>query len=175
MVEIIEKLKDMDLKEILGYAIGSEEAANKYYTDLAQTISPELAAIKFENLAKEEKTHKKALLNVFKKHFGNEAYKVPKGLPPLESSANADDVRTLIQALETAMKNEQNAHRVYTHLALQDKEHEGLFKYLADMEMGHYDVLRREKDSYEGHVITDSKRGERLPKDLWAELFKFQY
>jgi len=147
-----EKLKSLSLKEIIGYAIASEEAANKYYTDLSKEVS-QLTAHRFENLARDEAMHKKILLNLHKALFNEEKYVVPEGLPPFESSVDASNVANLISALETAMLNEQNAHKVYKFLAEHHKKHRMIFEYLATMERGHYETLKAEKELYEDKVL----------------------
>ncbi len=171
MIEIVEELKKLSLKEILGYAIESEEAAKLYYLELAKN-APELAAIRFENLSREEEKHKIAVQDVYKKRFGGEKYTLPKDLPPLESSVKVTTVTSLIHALETAMQNEYNAQRVYKYLATQEKEHKDLFKYLATMERGHYDVLRSEKESYEDHLTERPEARNMHPRDLLLEMFR---
>jgi rubrerythrin len=169
MTKLVDELKNLSLKELLGYAIGSEEAAKKYYTSLAETIPHELAAIKFRNIAKEEESHRKAVLKVYKDHVGDENYTVPKDLPPLESSVEVTTVMSLIEALEISMKNERNAYDVYFHLAKEKKEYKKIFEYLANAEMGHYEVLKMEKKSYEGPVREDPKIRGKLLQDIWAE------
>jgi rubrerythrin len=172
MIEIVEELKKLGLKEILGYAIESEKAANAYYMELARN-APGLAATRLENLAREEEMHRKTVQAIYEKNFGDESYRVPENLPPLESSVTVDTVTSLIHALETAMQNEYTAYRVYRYLATQEKEHKDLFKYLASMEKGHYEIVRDEKDTYEGHIIENPKIRDMTPHDAWLETFGF--
>jgi len=146
-----EKLKTLSLNEIIGYAIASEEAANKYYLDLSKKVS-ELVAFRFENLAKDEEMHRKMLLELHKELFGNENYIVPMGFPPFESSAKIKNVANLIVALGNAILNEYNAYKVYKYLAMHHKEHKSLFEYLAVMEHGHHGALKAEKELYEKRV-----------------------
>ncbi len=167
MIEIVEKLKDMDLKEILGYAIGSEEAAKEYYTSLAERIAHELAATKFKNIAREEETHKKVLLSLYKKRVGNEKYTVPSNLPPLEGSVDVDNVTSLIHALEIAMQNEYRAYRVYQYLSDTQKEYKDMFTYLANAEKGHHEILNLEKESYERPVMGDPSLLHEKPDEVW--------
>jgi len=173
MIEIVEELEKLSLEEILGYVIESEEAAKKYYLELAKN-APELVATRFENLAREEEMHKKTVSDIYRTRFGDEKYTVPKGLSPLESSVKIDNIITLIEALDNAMRNEYNAHRVYKYLAVQMKEHKKLFAYLADMEMSHYETVKKERDMYEGQIISNPKMQTALPRDLWLETFKIQ-
>ncbi len=171
MMELIEELEKLSLKEILGYAIESEEKAKEYYTELSRD-APELVAIKFENLAKEEEIHKKTVLALYRERFGDELYKIPQNLPPLESPTTVKTITSLIGALEKAMWNEHNAYRVYTYLATKEKPHKDLFTYLATMEKGHYEVLRMEKDTYESHIIEAPHIKGMTLKDLWLEAYR---
>jgi rubrerythrin len=49
-----------------------------------------------------------------------------------------------MEALETGMQNERNAHEIYLYLAKTNPEHRKLFKYLAMTEMGHYEALKQD-------------------------------
>jgi rubrerythrin len=164
-----EILKTLNFREIVGYAIGSEDAANKYYLDLSKKVN-ELTAVRFENLARDEAAHKKVLLDLHKQLFGDENYVMPEGVPPFESSVKVDSVDNLIVALGNAMLNEYNAYKVYKYLAKHHKEHRALFEYLAVMERGHYETLKMEKELYEDRTIVDPKI-KALPAYNWT---KFQ-
>ena len=148
-----EKLQSLDLKEILGYAIASEEAANGFYLVIVRVFDPnELVKNKFESIARDEKLHAKALLNLYKDTFGDENYPVPEGLPPFESVAEVEKLESLIETLVIAMQNEDNAYQIYTHLAKTHPENRKLFKYLAQTEMGHYEILKQEKGFFDEEV-----------------------
>jgi rubrerythrin len=171
MLDIVDQLEKLDLKEILGYAIESEKAAQSFYLDMAKT-APGLAATRLENLAREEEKHEEIAREVYTKKFGDEPYTIPKGLPPLESSVDVDTVTSLIHALETAMKNENNAYRVYRYLANKVSEHKDLFKYLASMEKGHYDIVKAERDNYESRIIEKPSMRNMTPSEFWLEGFR---
>ncbi|MGC1120140.1 MAG: ferritin family protein [Candidatus Methanofastidiosia archaeon] len=172
MIEIFDQLAKLDLKDILGYVIESEKAARAFYLDLAKS-APGLAAIRLENLAREEEKHEKTVREVYKTKFGEKSYTVPKELPPLESSAKVTTVNSLIHALETAMHNEDNAYRVYTYLSNKDKENQKLWKYLASMEKTHYDIVKTEKESYEAQVVESSYLIDKTPGELWMAMYRF--
>ncbi len=173
MIDIFEELEKLDIKDILGYALESEKTAKVYYMKLAKSASG-LAATRLENLAREEEMHEKTVKDVYKKQFGDASYTIPGGLPPLESVVEVDTVTSLIHALETAMKNENNAYRVYTYLAKKLKDHKDLFTYLASMEKGHFDIVKAERDTYESTIIEKPHLKDRTPKDLWMEAFRVQ-
>ncbi|MFO7618140.1 MAG: ferritin family protein, partial [Thermoplasmata archaeon] len=80
----------------------------------------------------------------YKATFGNTKYTIPKGLPPFESVTDVKTVESFMEALETAMKNERNAHDLYMYLAKENKENRKLFKYLAKTELGHYEALKQD-------------------------------
>ncbi|MFO7618281.1 MAG: ferritin family protein, partial [Thermoplasmata archaeon] len=140
-----DKLKKLSMKEILGYAIHSEDMASTYYWTLAKVFNPnDLVKAKFMALSNDEKLHKEALLNLHKSSFGNTKYVIPKGLPPFESVAEIKTVESFMEALSTAMQNEKNAHDIYMYLAKENKKNGKLFKYLAKTELGHYDALKQD-------------------------------
>ncbi|MEW5937774.1 MAG: ferritin family protein [Candidatus Thermoplasmatota archaeon] len=151
-----ERLKELGLKEILGYAIDSEEKAHNFYLDLAKNANVnELVAHRFESIGREELIHKTILLGLHKRLFGDAHYLVPEGLPPLESSVEITTLHSLIETLELAMQNEYNAYKIYTYLFKHHHEHRKLFHSLARREQGHYDALRFEKDLFEEEIMED--------------------
>ena len=164
-----EKLKELSFKEIIGYAIYSEDEANKFYTNLAKGVG-ELVAHRFQGFARDEEMHKRMLLSLHRDQFGDENYIVPKGLPPFEGHDLCCDVPTLIGALEKAMLNEHNAFKVYKFLAKEKKEHKKLFDYLGMMERSHYETLKAEKELYEERALDDTKGLHALSHYEWTRL-----
>lgn len=165
-----ERLKELSVKEILGYAIDSEERAHNFYMDMAKNASVnELVAHRFESIGTEELIHKTMLLGLHKRLFGDAQYVVPEGLPPLESFVEIDTLHALIEALELAMHNEYNAYKVYTYLSKHHHEHRKLFHSLAKREHGHYDAFKCEKELFEDEVMEDPHLRHRalteLPRD----------
>lgn len=162
---MFEQLEKMSLKEVLRYAIASEDAAGNYYRSLVKHLAVnELVSHKFEHLAKEEDLHKKTLVNLYKymfeeeksdESYGVKGYVFPKGLPPLEGAIKVKNVDNLIQALEIAMQSEDRAFNVYMFLAKRHKEHRQLFERLAMLEQGHYHIVKIEKQLCEGVVMED--------------------
>jgi rubrerythrin len=148
-----EQLKELNLKEIIGYAIGSEDAASNFYWMIVKVFEPnDLVRHKFESIARDEELHMKALLDLHEDAFGDRNYTVPDGLPPFESVVEVERVESLIEALNIAMENEMSANKVYIFLAREHKDHRKLFKYLAQTEMGHYNVLKQEKGFFDEEV-----------------------
>jgi len=147
--DLKKKLKALSLKEILGYAIHSEDVASTYYWALAKIFEPnDLVKAKFLALSNDEKLHKMALLNLYKSQFGSEKYVVPEGLPPFESVADVKTVDSFMEAIELSMQNERNAHDIYKFLASENPKHRRLFNYLAITEMGHYQALKQDHNFF---------------------------
>jgi rubrerythrin len=169
-----ENLKSLDLKEIIGYAIGSEEAANNFYWMIVKVFEPnDLVKHKFESIARDEELHMRALLNLHEDIFGDKNYTVPDGLPPFESVAEVERVDSLVEALNIAMENEISANKVYTYLASQHREHRKLFRYLAQTEMGHYNVLKEEKGFFDEEVSGQQEYGKLSVKEAYrSPMFK---
>ncbi|MFW6040749.1 MAG: ferritin-like domain-containing protein [Thermoplasmatota archaeon] len=147
-----EKLKTISFKEILGYSIEGEEDAYKAYMTLAEKMEG-LVSERFKSLARDEKMHKKELLKLHEKEFGDQDYILPEDeedLPPHEGAMiKVNNVQNLIDALDKSMKAEYNAYRIYKYLADNKVKYATLFEYLAVMEKGHYETLKAEKSLYE--------------------------
>ncbi|MCK4757231.1 MAG: ferritin family protein [Thermoplasmata archaeon] len=159
-----EELKDLSLKELIGYAIFSEQEAAKFYRHLVKDMDKDsLVAHKFESLAKDEDMHKWVLQDLYRETFGDENWSFPEGLTPFESIVEIETMDSLIEALNAAMQNEYNAFKVYKYMAKTQKDHRKLFKYLSHFEHGHYDVLKREKEHFEDAMMDEPhKRHEPL-------------
>jgi len=105
--------------EVLDFAIGQEEEAAQFYTDLAGRMDrPWMSAI-FRSFAQEEMGHKKKLLEIKsgKLLMAEEKkvldLKLSDYLVDAELSAHMD----YQQALLVAMKKEKKAFKIYTDLA----------------------------------------------------------
>ena len=132
------------VNNILDFAISEEEAAAKFYTDLAMKMEREWMQKVFEDFAKEEEGHKEKLLTV-------KAGKIPlltdKAVMDLKIGDYLVDVEPEVQgqdldyqqALILAMKKEKAAFKLYTDLAGQteEKDYRNLFLALAQEEAKH--------------------------------------
>lgn len=149
-----EELKDLGLKELIAYAIFSEQEAAKAYRHMVKDIDKDsLVAHKFETIAKDEDMHKWVLQDLYRETFGDDQWAFPEGLQPFETIVEIETVGSLIEAIEAAMQNEYNAYKVYKYMAKTHKDHRKLFKYLSHFEHGHYDVLKREKEHFEDEMM----------------------
>jgi rubrerythrin len=108
--------------EVLDFAIGEEEAAAQFYTDLAAKMEHPWMRENFEQFAKEEEGHKAKLLDVKKgkvRLFSDKQVldlKIGDYLVPVaaDSSPATLDYQ---QALILAMKKEKAAFKLYSDLA----------------------------------------------------------
>ncbi|MFC1836665.1 ferritin family protein [Thermodesulfobacteriota bacterium] len=143
--------------EVLDFAIGQEEEAFQFYTDLAGKFDRPWMKEVFEGFALEEKGHKKKLMEV----------KAGKTLQPAKGKVldlkladylvDVDPNKELDyqDALVLAMKKEKSAFKMYTNLAgtTDDENLKQLFLRLAQEEAKH--KLRFEIE-YDEYVMTEN-------------------
>ncbi|MFP4050168.1 MAG: ferritin family protein [Thermoplasmata archaeon] len=168
-MNMYDKLDSYSFKELLGYSIEAEKAANEYYNKFSEAAIGELMGERFKSLARDEEIHKDALLRIHKEEFGDEDYEVPVGddLPPSETKFKFQGVMNMIDSLEKAVINENSAKRIYKYLAKRENKYASEFEYLALMEKGHAESLRSEKEMLEGKIVNQpDKRGASV-KEFW--------
>ncbi|GAB6101806.1 hypothetical protein JCM16138_10290 [Thermococcus atlanticus] len=141
MEDVLEKLAGLSPREILGYAIASEEDAKRFYEHLASKSGALLGEF-FRTLAKAEEGHRAILLRLHESLFGDTDYTVPEGIPFAETSVDVETVANLIEAMRVALVNEKTAERIYSHLSEILPEHRGIFGFLAAQERAHYASIR---------------------------------
>ena len=141
MDDSVDKLIKLSPREIVGYAIASEEDAKRFYEALASKSGALLRDF-FRELAKAEEGHRTILLKLHESLFGDTDYTVPEGIPFAETSVNVDTVANLIEAMRVALVNEKTAERIYNHLGKILFEYRGIFGFLAAQERAHYASIR---------------------------------
>jgi rubrerythrin len=151
----MEQWKSVD--EILDFAIGQEEQAAQFYTDLSGRMDRPWMSKIFSDFAKEEEGHKRKLLDV---KAGKQLAPVEKQVIDLKIGDYLVDVEPsphmdYQQALILAMKKEKKAFKMYTDLAsIADNENvRNLFSALAQEEAKH--KLRFEIE-YDDFVMTEN-------------------
>ena len=170
--DIKNKLGSLSLKEIIGYSIHSEDVASTFYWTLANIFKPnDLVKAKFEALANDEKLHMEALLHLHESTFGDKNYVIPEGLPPFESVVDVHNVETFMEAIQTAMQNEQNAYETYTMMAEMHKDHRKLFKYLALTEKGHYETIKQDLEFFQQEINDEPDIKSRSLGEVYARPF----
>lgn len=135
----MEQWKSVD--EILDFAIGQEEQAYQFYTEMAGKMQRAWMKDIFENFAKEELGHKKKLTEV---KSGKSLMKSEKKVLDLKISDYITDVEPSSQndyqeALVIAMKKEKKAFKMYNDLAeaTDDDNLKSIFLSLAQEEAKH--------------------------------------
>lgn len=154
MDEILDKLVKFPLREIIGYAIASEDDAKAFYEHLASRTGGLLREF-FQTLAKAEDSHKETLLRLHETLFGDTDYTVPEGIPFAETSIRVDTVANLVEAMRVALLSEKTAERIYTHLEKRLPEHRIIFGFLAAQERSHYASIKSHVEYLED--VTESK------------------
>ena len=151
----MEQWKSVD--EILDFAIGQEEQAAQFYTDLSGRMDRPWMSKIFSDFAKEEEGHKRKLLDV---KAGKQLAPVEKQVIDLKIGDYLVDVEPsphmdYQQAIILAMKKEKKAFKMYTDLAsIADNENvRNLFSALAQEEAKH--KLRFEIE-YDDFVMTEN-------------------
>ena len=138
--------------EILDFAVGQEEQAAQFYTDLAARMERPWMTKIFEGFAREEMGHKRLLLEVKagKRLLSAERkvldLKIGDYLVDTEPSADMDYQDALI----VAMKKEKKAFKMYTDLAeaTDDENLQTTFLSLAQEEAKHKLRFEIEYDDY---------------------------
>jgi len=143
--------------EVLDFAIGNEEMAAQFYTDMAAKMKKAWMKKTFEDFAKEEKGHKKKLKAV---KAGKLMVKSEKKVMDLKigdylTNAEVSPDMDYQDALILAMKAEKAAFKLYSDLAdsVGDKGVKETFLALAQEEAKH--KLRFEIE-YDEHVMTEN-------------------
>lgn len=145
-----------EYKKIISDAIIKEEESYLFYTDVAKESKDKNISSIFENLAKDELSHKALLegyLSDSAKSFKFDTtadYKIAESLdtPNLSIDMKPADAITL------AMKKEEDAMNLYTEFAnlSTDEEQKKVFLNLARMEQGHKTKL---EDLYVGMAFVE--------------------
>jgi rubrerythrin len=147
--EVVEALSKLSYREALAYWIEGEREEAKFYRELARRardlgLGEELVKT-FEKLAQDSLNHATELEVEFRKTYGD----VPRSsLPPLEVLPVLDEFERadqLEEVLKAAMDSELIAHESYRLLAekVDDERLKALYSKLAEVERGHYELLRR--------------------------------
>ena len=140
------------LEDLLLTAIKSEVDSKTLYTTLAHQVKNDLLKDKLTFLAKEEDNHRAYLTTLYTQHFPNKRLTLPTTTPvPLPTIPITDEDIPLSTVLGHAMKAETAAQAFYQALAptLTDPKTQHMIRYFADMEHGHYELLKIEQQAME--------------------------
>lgn len=163
--EIVGRLKNKSVKELLSYAIFNEEEEAKFYADLAEKVSRPSVKALFRRMSEESKVHELLLRKLFSKYFpGEEPVKVD--VPPVEVVpfiSKFESIEDYLEGLRYCMESELFAKRTYVLLS-QVAENEGVrmvANELASIEQNHYEEI---KAVYE--LVKTFRDREMLPESL---------
>ncbi len=148
------KFDEMGLKETLEFGIRSEIEAQEMYGGLAERDLPRILKNKLEFLKEEEVEHEKRLRELFKEEFPGKEPDISKSNAPDELKTEGDFIesvepkeeRKTSVLMEEAMKAEKSAQEYHKSLAdkFNDKSKAKIANYLANMEKGHYEIIKNE-------------------------------
>ncbi len=138
--------------EVLDFAIGQEQEAYEFYTDLSGRMDRPWMSEIFKGFAKEEQGHKRKLEDIKsgKKLVPSQSkvldLKIGDYLIDVQPAPDMD----YQQALIVAMKKEKKAFKMYTDLAaaVEDASLQGIFMSLAQEEAKHKLRFEIEYDDY---------------------------
>lgn len=136
--------KDLTIIEILGIAIRAEIESYNLYRKIASAVSNPATKEKFTALANEEKTHRKILEDLYKKHGGKMKLSVPR--ETLRSLQLDVEKKSPLDIIKTAIEKEKQARKFYLDAYRKATDRSGKFilKYLADFELNHARELEHE-------------------------------
>ena len=142
----------ISINDILNFAIGEEEAASKFYTDLAKNMERQNMKKVFQDFALEEVGHKSKLLAIKEGKLLVPAerkamdLKIGDYLVEVEPTNNMDYQDALI----LAMKKEKVAFKLYNDLATttNNADLKSIFLMLAQEEAKHKVRFEIEYDDY---------------------------
>lgn len=143
--------------EILDYAIGQEEEAARFYTDLAQRTDKQWMRQTFEGFAVEELGHKAKLLAIKEGGLLVPAagkvmnLKIAEYLVDVKASPDMD----YQAALNVAMKREKAAFKMYTDLAAMTDD-EGVRTTLLSLAQEEAKHKLRFEVEYDERVLTEN-------------------
>lgn len=130
-----------EYRKIIEFAIKNEIEAQQFYAEAAQKVSNSYITQMFMDFSEEEKKHEQILTGILSREsfdrFFDESrdYKVAESVDRPKVSTDMKPS----EAIALAMKNEEEAMKLYTDLAedCSDDDTRKLFLDLAAMERGH--------------------------------------
>lgn len=151
---ILEAISKLGIKELLAYWMNQEmEEAEMYYklSAMSKDVNwDERISKLFMEMYRESMEHAETLLKLYREIYPDE--EVPKvDLPSLEVELSEGQLKDLVyhgklrEILKHLMDTEKIARDVYLYLAehASDEKAKETFLWLADIEKGHYEKLKR--------------------------------
>ena len=135
--------------EALGIALRTEMDAREIYREMAERCEDPLVGRRFELLAAEEERHRDLLEERWRELAGEVELKLPPSrLPEGQRTREERQARSLLHVLDLAIEQEMRARAFYLEAAqeTEDRSGQSMFRYLADLEFGHWMELTQERD-----------------------------
>ena len=144
-------LKGYSLEDIILTAIKSEVEANAIYTKLAERVKNSILKDRLAFLAGEEAKHRAFIEALHHREFPGKAIVLPERTPvPMPSVEISAEHVPMSKVIKSAMDAERAASQFYSAFArsyTKDPQVAKILQYFASMEMTHYELLEREKDT----------------------------
>ena len=129
------------------YAIKSEIESAQIYNELAEKFSSNyLLSERLKFLAKEEDLHQTIITRLFKDRYPDRPIELPKDSIVPIPKIKIEKVAEISDLFHQAMNAELVAHEFYKDMAerFDEESKKVILRYLSDMEMGHYYILKSE-------------------------------
>lgn len=130
-----------EYKEIIQYAIDREIEAETFYKEIENKVSKPILKEMFSSFAKEENKHQQILRGVLENKEAQTHFKKSSdyGISETVTQPVISNDMKLADVFAIAMKNEENAMKMYQQLAADSSSEniKKLFEDLATMEQGH--------------------------------------
>jgi len=143
------ELEKFRINELLLVAIKSEIESKDVYTTLAERVKNSVLKERLLFLAGEEEKHRAYLESLYRQKFGDKELKLPEKSDVPLPSVNTSEERLLSEIIEDAMRIELAAKDFYESLKsrFEDSKIQAMLQILANMELGHYEILSRELEN----------------------------
>lgn len=138
--------KNLTMLEILAIAIRAEIESFSLYKKIASKVSNPVVKDKFNALAKEEKSHRIMLEDLYRKKAGKTKLIVPQKSLRGKSQALNLQKSSYEDILKLAIKKEREARAFYLEASNKATDRSGKFilQYLSDFERNHQKTLEQE-------------------------------
>ncbi len=145
-------VKDYSLKELILIGIKSEIEAGNVYAKTAEAVKNPFLKSKLQALAEDEKLHRDILEKLYARLYPDEEMEIPENPdflpenPDIKLLKEINGITDVRRILEDAMQAELSAQKYYEDIAnsVEDPYLKKMMLYMAKVEEGHYEILRRE-------------------------------
>ena len=144
-------LKGYSMEDIILTAIKSEVEASAIYTKLADRVKNAILKDRLRFLAAEEAKHRAFIEELHRREFPGKPIVLPERTPvPMPGIEIPAEHVPVSRVIKSAMDAERAASQFYSAFArtyTKDPQVAEMLQYFASMEMTHYELLEREKDT----------------------------